>query len=76
MRFRQGGRGTGLGPPRPGHRDLPFVLEAAAQPMGLPAHAGLMLITEAMLALGLGETVAECPRLRAGQQGSPASANL
>lgn len=36
---------------------LPFVFEAAAQPMDLTARAGLTLVTEAMLALGLEELV-------------------
>jgi len=36
---------------------LPFVFEAAAQPMDLTARAGLTLVSEAMLALGLEELV-------------------
>jgi Transposase DDE domain group 1 len=36
---------------------LPVVFEAAAQPMDLTARAGLILVTEAMLALGLEELV-------------------
>jgi hypothetical protein len=36
---------------------LPFVFEAAPEPMDLTAHAGLALVSETMLALGLDELV-------------------
>lgn len=32
---------------------LPFIFEAAPRPMDLTAHAGLTLVAETMLALGL-----------------------
>lgn len=43
---------------------LPFVFEAAPQPMDLTAFAGLALVSEAMLALGLDEVVRERLPLR------------
>lgn len=48
---------------------LPFVFEAMPQPMELTAHAGLTLVSETMLALGLDEVVGEHLRLRARERG-------
>lgn len=48
---------------------LPFVFEAAAQPMDLTAFAGLALVSETMLALGLDEVVRERLQLRERQRG-------
>jgi hypothetical protein len=48
---------------------LPFVFEAAGQPMDLTAFAGLTLVSETMLALGLDEVVRERLQLRARQRG-------
>jgi DDE family transposase len=48
---------------------LPFVFEATPQPMELTAHAGLPLVSETMLALGLDEVVEECLRLRTRARG-------
>ena len=48
---------------------LPFVFEAAAQPMDLTAFAGLALVSETMLALGLDEVVGERLHLRHRQRG-------
>jgi DDE family transposase len=50
-------------------RILPFVFEAAPQPMDLTAFAGLALVSETMLALGLDEVVRERLPLRARQRG-------
>lgn len=43
---------------------LPFVFEATPQPMELTAHAGLTLVSETMLALGLDGVVNDRLRLR------------
>jgi len=48
---------------------LPFVFEAAVQPMDLTAFAGLALVSETMLALGLDEVVRERLQLRERQRG-------
>lgn len=48
---------------------LPFVFEAAPQPMDLTAHAGLALVSETMLALGLDELVQRELRVRRRQRG-------
>ena len=48
---------------------LPFVFEAAPQPMDLTAFAGLTLVSETMLALGLDEVVRERLQLRERQRG-------
>lgn len=48
---------------------LPFVFEAAPQPMDLTAFAGLALVSETMLALGLDEVVRERLQLRERQRG-------
>jgi hypothetical protein len=48
---------------------LPFVFEAAPQPMDLTALAGLTLVSETMLALGLEEVTRERLRLRERQRG-------
>lgn len=48
---------------------LPFVFEAAAQPMDLTARAGLTLVSEAMLALGLEEIVRDRLPLRRRKRG-------
>lgn len=48
---------------------LPFVFEAAPQPMDLTAFAGLTLVSETMLALGLDEVVREHLQLRERQRG-------
>lgn len=48
---------------------LPFVFEAAPQSMDLTAFAGLTLVSETMLALGLDEVVSERLQLRERQRG-------
>lgn len=48
---------------------LPFVFEAALQPMDLTAFAGLTLVSETMLALGLDGVVREHLQLRERQRG-------
>ena len=48
---------------------LPFIFEAALQPMDLTAFAGLALVSETMLALGLDEVVRERLPLRQRQRG-------
>jgi len=48
---------------------LPFVFEAAPQPMDLTARAGLTLVSETMLALGLDELVGARLPLRERQRG-------
>ena len=48
---------------------LPFTFEAIAQPMDLTARAGLTLVSETMLALGLEEVVAAHLRVRKRQRG-------
>lgn len=50
---------------------LPFVLTAAAQPMDLTARAGLTLVSEAMLALGLDEVAKSHLALRRRRRGFP-----
>ncbi len=49
---------------------LPFQFEAAPRPMDLTAHAGLTLVAETLLALGMGALAHEGLRLRARQRGS------
>jgi hypothetical protein len=59
-----------MGPSRVDQGILPFVFEAAPQPMDLTAFAGLTLVSEAMLAVGLDEVVGEyLPPLRKRQRG-------
>jgi hypothetical protein len=48
---------------------LPFVFEGAPRPMDLTAFAGLTLVSEAMLALGLDEVVREELRTRVRRRG-------
>lgn len=48
---------------------LPFVFEAAPQPMDLTARAGLTLVSETMLALGLDDIVRSRLRLRTRDRG-------
>lgn len=48
---------------------LPFMFEATPQPMDLTARAGLTLVSETMLALGLEGVVATALRLRARDRG-------
>lgn len=48
---------------------LPFVFEAASQPMDLTARAGLTLVTEAMLALGLEQLVSTRLEVRRRRRG-------
>lgn len=48
---------------------LPFMFEAAAQPMDLTAYAGLTLVSETMLAVGLDGIVRERLRLRERSRG-------
>lgn len=48
---------------------LPFVFKAARQPMDLTARAGLTLVSEAMLALGLEEVVSARLSVRKRQRG-------
>lgn len=48
---------------------LPFQFEAAAQPMDLTAHAGLTLVSETLLALGLDDLVREQLRVRVRRRG-------
>jgi hypothetical protein len=48
---------------------LPFVFEAMPQALELTAHAGLTLVSETMLALGLDELVGEHLRLRVRERG-------
>jgi hypothetical protein len=55
---------------------LPFIFEAAPQPMDLTAHAGLTLVAETMLALGLDGVVEEALRLRIRDRGFPEYAKL
>lgn len=55
---------------------LPFVFEAAPQPMSLTAHAGLPLVAETMLALGLDNVVRATLRLRVRQRGFAEYAKL
>jgi hypothetical protein len=55
---------------------LPFIFEAAPRPMDLTAHAGLTLVAETMLALGLDAAVEEGLRLRVRQRGFAEYAKL
>ena len=48
---------------------LPFVFEATSEPMDLTARAGLTLVSEAMLALGLPDVVAQHLPLRVRERG-------
>jgi hypothetical protein len=48
---------------------LPFIFEAAPQPMDLTAHAGLTLVSETMLALGLDHLVGDCLQVRERSRG-------
>jgi hypothetical protein len=48
---------------------LPFIFEAAPQPMDLTAHAGLTLVSETMLALGLDRLVGNRLRVRERSRG-------
>jgi len=48
---------------------LPFVFEATPQPMDLTARAGLTLVSETMLALGLDDVVATALQLRERDRG-------
>lgn len=50
---------------------LPFRFEAAPRPMDLTAHAGLTLIAETLLALGVDALVRDGLRLRLRQRGYP-----
>ena len=51
---------------------LPFVIEAAKSPMDLTAHAGLTLVLETMLALGLDEVVEDRLVLKERRRGATA----
>ncbi len=55
---------------------LPFIFEAAPQPMNLTAHAGLPLVAETMLALGLDDVVRAGLRFRLRQRGFAEYAKL
>ena len=59
----------GRDPDRVAQGILPFVFVAAAQPMDLTARAGLALVSEAMLALGLEEVVRSFLPLRKRKRG-------
>ena len=48
---------------------LPFVFEATPRPMDLTAHAGLTLVSETMLALGLDQLVSDRLQLRERRRG-------
>jgi Transposase DDE domain group 1 len=48
---------------------LPFVVEATPRPMDLTAHAGLTLVSETMLALGLDQLVSDRLQLRERRRG-------
>ncbi len=64
-----GGGGGLRAPARVGQGILPFVFEATSQPMDLTARAGLTLVSETMLAVGLDEVVTTTLRLRARDRG-------
>lgn len=55
---------------------LPFIVEAAPRPMDLTAHAGLTLVAETMLALGLDAVAEEVLCLRVRQRGFSEYAKL
>src|SRR5512137_2683120 len=55
---------------------LPFVFEAATRPMDLTAHAGLTLVAETLLAVGLDSVVQGRLRLRVRQRGHSEFAKL
>lgn len=63
------GPGGARGATRVDQGILPFIFETAPQPMDLTAFAGLTLVSETMLALGLDEVVREHLQLRARQRG-------
>ena len=48
---------------------LPFVIESAPRPMDLTARAGLTLVVETLLALGLDEVIAQTMKLRSRRRG-------
>jgi hypothetical protein len=50
---------------------LPFQFEPAPRPMDLTAHAGLTLVSETLLALGLDDLVCEQVRVRVRRRGDP-----
>jgi hypothetical protein len=52
---------------------LPFQVEPASRPMDLTAHAGLTLVSETLLALGLDDLVHQQLRVRVRRAGTRSS---